>query len=255
MSIIAILALAGVVLLAALVVWLASPVGISRDAGREGFQDEPASRAYDRTSSWPIFAFERYLTMRTLKRKMPKGIVLDIGCGPGYLAAKMARELQETEIVGLDINPYMVSLAKGNIARLSADYALVFGDVSALPFASGSANAVVTSLSLHHWIDPTAAFTEIYRVLAPGGRLVAFDPRRNAPRIVFLAFQIGQSLFSPPAIRRTNGAVGSLWASYTRSELRALLLAQPFEKATVTAGPGWLIADCVKARESSPGKS
>lgn len=236
-----------VVLLTALAVWLASPMGMQRDPGRESYQDEEASQAYDRTSSWPIFAFERYLIMRTLERKRPKGIVLDIGCGPGYLAAKMAGELRETEIVGLDINPHMIGLAKGNRSRLSVDYVLVLGDVSALPFASGSANAVVTSLSLHHWMDPSAAFAEIYRVLAPGGRLVVFDPRRNAPRLVFLAFQIGQSLFSPPAIRRTNGAVGSLWASYTRSELRSLLVAQPFEQVEVVAGPGWLIADCVKA--------
>ncbi len=247
MSVTAFLVLAGVILLVALAVWLASPIRILRDASREGFQDESASRAYDRTSSWPIFAFERYLIMRTLKRKKPKGVVVDIGCGPGYLAAKMAHDLREAQIVGLDINPYMVTMAKGNRSRLSADYALVLGDVSALPFASGSANVVVTSLSLHHWADPAQAFEEIYRVIAPGGRLVVLDPRRNAPWLVFLAFRIGQSLFSPSAIRRTNGAVGSLWASYTRSELQRLLATQPFEQVKVAAGPGWLIADCVKA--------
>ncbi len=247
MTMTVLLVLGVAIVLVALGTWLASPMGIRRDAGREGYQDEQASQAYDRTSNWLIFAFERYLIMRALKRERPDGIVVDIGCGPGYLAAKMAHDLRETEIIGLDINPYMAALAKGNRSRLSADYALVLGDVSALPFANHSANVVVTSLSLHHWADPSGAFAEVYRVLSPGGRLVVLDPRRDASRLVFLAFQIGQSLFSPSAIRRTNGAVGSLWASYTRSELRRLLATQPFEQVKVVAGPGWLIADCVKA--------
>ncbi len=231
----------------AIVSWLVAPVRMRRDPSREGYQDEEASQAYDRTSTWPVFALERYLIVRSLiRRKKPSGLLVDAGCGPGFLAASIVKHFPGVQVVGVDINRYMVSIAKANRSRFATDYGLVLADVSALPFASGSANIVVTSLSVHHWTDPHRAFAEIYRVLAPGGRLLVFDARRNVPRAVFLAFHIGQRLFSPRAIRRTNGAVGSLHASYTGPELKGLMHAQPLQEVRVSSMPGWILAEGTK---------
>ncbi len=244
-------ALVPVAISLAIVSWLIAPVRMSRDPSREGFQDEEASHAYDRTSTWPVFALERYLIVRSLRRKTPSGLLVDVGCGPGFLAASIVKHFPGVQAVGVDINRYMVSIAKTNRSRFATDYGLVLADVSALPMASGSANVVVTSLSVHHWTDPHRAFAEIYRVLAPGGRLLVFDARRNVPRAVFLAFHIGQRLFSPQAIRRTNGAVGSLQASYTGPELKGLMLAQPLQEVRVSSMPGWILAEGTKPPEVS----
>jgi ubiquinone/menaquinone biosynthesis C-methylase UbiE len=51
------------------------------------------------------------------------------------------------------------------------------GDVASLAFPDRSFDLVVSTLSMHHWADPTAAVAEIGRVLRPGGRALVWDFR------------------------------------------------------------------------------
>jgi ubiquinone/menaquinone biosynthesis C-methylase UbiE len=53
------------------------------------------------------------------------------------------------------------------------------GNAAALPFDDGSFDLVVSTLSLHHWRDRTAALREIRRVLKPGGRAWIWDIRKD----------------------------------------------------------------------------
>jgi SAM-dependent methyltransferase len=46
-----------------------------------------------------------------------------------------------------------------------------------MPFGDGSFDLVVSTLSMHHWAEPTAGMTEIGRVLRPGGRALIWDAR------------------------------------------------------------------------------
>ena len=55
------------------------------------------------------------------------------------------------------------------------------GDVEHLPFPTASLNGVLLSGIVHHLPDPSACAAEVYRVLRPGGRFVAFDPNRLNP--------------------------------------------------------------------------
>ena len=48
-----------------------------------------------------------------------------------------------------------------------------------LPFAAGAFDLVLSTLSAHHWADPTAAINEQVRVLRPGGQLRIYDLRRE----------------------------------------------------------------------------
>src|SRR5512136_2043399 len=81
---------------------LSRPIRIPREPEREGYQDEEASLAYDRTSRWPIFALERHIVLSALRAPRIQGTLLDIGCGPGFLAAKIDRRHPGLEVVGLD---------------------------------------------------------------------------------------------------------------------------------------------------------
>ena len=47
------------------------------------------------------------------------------------------------------------------------------------PFAAGTFELVLSTLSAHHWADPTAAINEQVRVLRPGGQLRIYDLRRE----------------------------------------------------------------------------
>jgi len=221
-------------------------IRIPREPEREGYQDEEASLAYDRTSRWPVFALERYIVLSARGTHRIQGTLLDVGCGPGFLAAKIGHRYPSLEVLGLDVNRYMISLASARLSRSRRRYGLVLGDASSLPFSANSVDIVVSSLSLHHWNDPSAAFREVYRILAPGGRLFIFDIRRDVPHFVYYAFTWGQALFSPRAIRRTNGAVGSLWSGYTAEELERLLAAQQFAGVAVRRGLAWLVVKAGK---------
>lgn len=91
---------------------------------------------------------------------------LEVGCGPGEMAARVASELG-AEVVALDISPRMVELtqALGVDARV--------GDVQELPFDDGSFDCAVAAWMLYHVPDLDRGLAELARVLRPGGRLVA----------------------------------------------------------------------------------
>jgi len=91
---------------------------------------------------------------------------LEVGCGPGDMAARVADELG-IEVVALDISPRMVELtqARGIDAQV--------GDVQELPFADGSFDCAVAAWMLYHVPDLDRGLREIARVLTPGGTLVA----------------------------------------------------------------------------------
>jgi len=92
--------------------------------------------------------------------------VIEVGGGPGELAARIATELA-CEVVMLDISPRMVELAcdRGVDARV--------GDVQSLPFPDASFDCAVAAWMLFHVPDIDAGVAELARVLRPGGRLVA----------------------------------------------------------------------------------
>src|SRR6266545_4867691 len=98
--------------------------------------------------------------------------VLEVGCGPGRLSILLARRYG-LEVIGLDLDPAMVERARTNAARSAKqdgrEPAFLVGDVASLAFPDRSFDLVVSTLSMHHWADPTAGLSEIGRVLRPGG--------------------------------------------------------------------------------------
>ena len=93
-------------------------------------------------------------------------IVLEVGGGPGELAARVATELG-CQVVMLDISPRMVELARarGVDARV--------GDAQELPFENESFDCAIAAWMLFHLPDVDRGLAELTRVLRPGGRLVA----------------------------------------------------------------------------------
>jgi len=136
--------------------------------------------AYDRFSRlmlgslyWPIAA--------DVAEVAPHGArVLEVGCGPGYLSTRLAREYG-LEVTGLDLDPAMIERARANADRAVHERlpSFVVGDVASLPFPDESFDLVVSTMSMHHWADPTAGLAEIDRVLRPGARALIWDFRQG----------------------------------------------------------------------------
>ena len=111
----------------------------------------------------------------------PDGAVLEVGSGPGRLAVRLARSAPGVMVTGVDVSLEMVDLAIGRAAEAGLPGERVrfeVGDVGALPYADGSFDGVVSTLSLHHWPDPALGLAEIHRVLKTGGEARIYDPAR-----------------------------------------------------------------------------
>lgn len=113
-------------------------------------------------------------------------LVLDVGTGPGLLPEAIAARCPSLSVVGVDLAPEMVARAR---ARCAGATGLRFelADVTALPFAEGSVDLVVSSISLHHWQRPDAGLAEVVRVLRPGAEAWVYDGRRTLRRAARLA--------------------------------------------------------------------
>jgi SAM-dependent methyltransferase len=106
--------------------------------------------------------------------------MLEIGCGPGNLSIRLARQ-HGLDVTGLDLDPAMIARARANADRpANSDQrqpTFLVGNVAALAFPDESFDLVVSTLSMHHWDDPTAGLAEIGRVLRPGARALIWDFR------------------------------------------------------------------------------
>lgn len=103
-----------------------------------------------------------------LQEKLPDaiaGVLLDIGCGTGAVAAQLARK---APVVALDFAGGMVS--HGRAHNRDAAIQWLCGDAENLPLASASAGAVFSSLAIQWCENLGAVFGEIARVLDGGGR-------------------------------------------------------------------------------------
>ena len=102
----------------------------------------------------------------------PNDNYLEVGFGSGLFIKKYASHV--SRISGLDYSEDMVKLA-GSINKdlvKSGKAEFRQGDVSAIPWGANEFSAVVGIETFFFWADPEESLTEIFRVLAPGGRLV-----------------------------------------------------------------------------------
>ena len=134
---------------------------------------------YDALSGFLLGSFYGSVAADVAAAAPTGGLVLDVGCGPGHLANRLARD-HGLEVTGLDLDPAMIERARANAEHaVPAERRPTFvaGGVAALPFPDGTFDLVVSTLSMHHWADAAAGQAEIDRVLRPGGRALVWDIR------------------------------------------------------------------------------
>ena len=136
--------------------------------------------AYDQMSRLLLGSFFGRIAADVAAAAPAGARVLEVGCGPGRLSIRLARQ-HGLDVTGLDLDPAMIGRARANAAHPGNGGdrwpSFLIGDVAALAFPDGSFDLVVSTLSMHHWADPTAGLAEIGRVLRPGGRALVWDFR------------------------------------------------------------------------------
>jgi SAM-dependent methyltransferase len=107
----------------------------------------------------------------------PGEVVVDLGSGAGNDVFIAARAVGEGgRVIGVDMTPEMVARARNNAVKLgSRNVEFRLGEIESLPVESGSADVVISNCVLNLVPDKRRAFSEIHRILKPGGRFTVSD--------------------------------------------------------------------------------
>lgn len=103
--------------------------------------------------------------------------LLELGCGPGFYACRLAAELRHLETTGIDLSHKLIERAKTRAQSLRlANCKFQHADAHALPFESNSIDAIVVSRLFLIVPDKEGIVREIFRVLKPSGRCFIAEP-------------------------------------------------------------------------------
>lgn len=90
---------------------------------------------------------------------------LDVGCGPGALAAQLVKRLGAASVAAADPSAPFVAACRARLPMVE----VVEAPAEALPFVDGAFDAVLSQLAVNFMRDPEAGVREMARVTRPGG--------------------------------------------------------------------------------------
>jgi ubiquinone/menaquinone biosynthesis C-methylase UbiE len=143
---------------------------MSASPGRTKTSDKIYFVVWERTGvTEHMGGIEATKTLARMMRINPGQLVLDIGCGTGYTAAYMARELH-ARVVCMDILPGLLATARERAAREGVNDRVSFvrADAHHLPFKAGVLDRALAE-SVLVFCKKSQAVGEISRVLKPAG--------------------------------------------------------------------------------------
>lgn len=107
--------------------------------------------------------------------------VLDVGCGRGQVTGRLALEMPDCQVIGVDLSDDMVQEAREHMSPLE-NLEFRRGDALDLPFDDQSFDVVVSVASIKHWPDRLTGVREILRVLTPGGSVCILEADRDCSK-------------------------------------------------------------------------
>lgn len=189
---------------------------------------------YDRIESILAFGtgpwYRRQALMRANLRAGAQ--VLDVGTGTGLVAREALGIVGPTgSVVGVDPSPGMMSQAHLTGVELLTGFA------EALPRPDNSADFLSMGYALRHISDVRPAFSEFYRALKPGGRLLILEITRPKTRWGMLLLKTYMRLFVPTIARFVSrGASTSLLWRYYWDTIEACMAPEAVMAALREAG-------------------
>ncbi|SFD15421.1 arsenite methyltransferase [Streptomyces aidingensis] len=149
--------------------------------------------------------------------------VLDLGSGGGIDVLLSARRVGPTgRAYGLDMTDEMLALALANARRAgAANVEFLKGVIEAIPLPAGTVDVVISNCVINLSTDKPAVFAEMFRVLAPGGRIGVSDI-------------VADDGLSPGERAERGSYVGCVAGALTFQEYRAGLAAAGFTGISLT---------------------
>jgi ubiquinone/menaquinone biosynthesis C-methylase UbiE len=159
--------------------------------------------------------------------------VLDVGTGTGQIPIELCRRSPAARVVAIDLAEHMLQVGRRNVAQADLQDRLTLQrvDAKAMPYPDGSFRALMSNSIIHHIPDPQRVFSEMKRMVAPGGVLFVRDLLRPADEG---ALRQLVDLYAAGANKHQRQMFAdSLHAALTVAEAAALVEALGFAPATV----------------------
>jgi ubiquinone/menaquinone biosynthesis C-methylase UbiE len=173
----------------------------------------------------------RFVQMATqvAARVPPRGRILEVAPGPGYLAIELAK--RGYDVTGLDISTSFVRIGRENAEKAGVRVVFEHGNAAAMPFADASYDFIVCSAAFKNFSAPVDALNEMHRVLRSGGQALIYDLRRETTLDEIDAEVGGMGLSAVNAlITRLTFRFVLLRRAYTRDALGRMARASHFDR-------------------------
>jgi len=186
---------------------------------KEFFDDVESTRYATQPFMKSLVGFEKYAGKK----------LLEVGCGLGTDLLQFARGGAVT--TGVDLTPNSIKLARKLFAVRSLHGDLLVADAEALPFDDNTFDVVYSFGVLHHTPNTSKAIDEVFRVLAPGGKIIIMLYHKRSLHVLlgvpafklFGLFRIRHANSSVDDwIRIYDGAENPLGKGYTKREVREM---------------------------------
>lgn len=150
--------------------------------------------------------------------------VLDLGSGGGIDVLLSAQRVGPTGYAyGLDMTDEMLDLARRNAAEAGAtNVEFLKGYIEEVPLGDATVDVVISNCVINLSVDKPTVFSEMYRVLRPGGRVGITDI-------------VADDALTPEQRAERGDWVGCIAGALSYTEYRGQLAAAGFEEITLTA--------------------
>lgn len=214
----------------------------------EGIYDPEVANAFEKMNKLYPFKIIRSRVVSRIKKFNPQGMLVDVGCGSGRLLIQIAKKIDNIELLGVDVAGDMIEIARSKIEKLSLEKEIDLkkGTVENLPLPDDSVDFIVSTLSLHHWLNPIKAYAEFFRILKSGGTLLIFDFRRDSRKLCHWFIKFITKVISPKALKTIGEPLGSLQASYDLGELNKISTSSPFKDIRFDNALCWIFIESEK---------
>jgi ubiquinone/menaquinone biosynthesis C-methylase UbiE len=141
--------------------------------------------------------------MAALVGNRPDAIALDLGCGGGHAAFRLAPLVGK--VVACDLSEQMLAVVADEAARRGLDNLVVKPNAAeSLSCPDAAFDVAVTRYSVHHWNDVAAGLAQMRRVVKPGGQAIFMDVMSPGVPLLDTWLQSLELLRDPSHVRNAS---------------------------------------------------
>ena len=171
---------------------------------------------YDKLNHIMSLNIDRVWRRRVMRivRRAKAHKIMDVATGTGDLAIAMAKRVDRTQILGVDLSEEMLAVARRKVEKQGLEERIMLekGDAENLNMVtSESIDAATVAFGVRNFENIERGLSEIYRTLKPGGKLVVLEFSMPKNRLVRWVY----SQYAHRLLPRIGGMISKDKQAYT----------------------------------------